>query len=296
LERVIKLAVRFLDNVIDINQYSLRKIDEKTHNSRRIGLGVMGLADYLFAKQVRYGSADAIYETEKLVRFIRDAAYQASIELAVEKGAFPKFDPVMYSKASFVRKLPASIRMDIKQKGVRNVTLMSFAPTGTTSLIPECTNGIEPLMFKSYKRNDRVGERVYIHPHYRKMLLNNEIVPDWFVDMADLTPKDHFETQSIVQKYIDGACSKTINMPEGTTIEDLNALLLEYIRDLKGVTVYVDGTREGQVYNSLTKEECLKYIETEKASAELSETDVECAVCKTDQEGVMFCEIKRDII
>jgi len=292
LERAIKLSVRFLDNVVDTNVYNLKKIDEKTHDSRRIGLGIMGLADYLFSKQLRYGSKEAISEIERLVRFIRDVSYQTSIELATEKGSFPKFDPIMYGKASFVRKLPATLRMDIKNHGIRNVTLMSFAPTGTLSLLAECTGGIEPLMHRAYRRVDRVGERIYIHPKYKELLLKGIKTPDWFVDMNDLDPREHFETQSICQKYCDGGISKTANFPEGTTEEQLSTYLLEYIHDLKGITVYVDKTREGQIYNQLTEVEVLEYLALESVSNELDADDIDCN-CQKKKEEVEpeVCEI-----
>lgn len=294
LERVIKNAIRFLDNVIDVNKYTLKEIDIKGHNSRRIGLGIMGLADYLFMKELRYGSKEALSEIEKLMRFIRDTAYETSIELAVEKGAFPKFDANYYTNASFIRKLPASLRLDIRDKGIRNVTCLSIAPTGTISLLRECSSGIEPLIFKSYKRNDRVGERIYIHPRYKQLLLTGNPIPEWFVDMTDLSPKDHLETQAIVQKYVDGAVSKTINMPHGTTEEELSKLLLEYIKDLKGCTVYIDGSREGQVYNKLTEEEAIEYVMSEMVSNDLSIEDVECNCQKAKDENgneIEACEI-----
>ena len=288
LGEVIKLAVRFLDNVIDVNKYSLKEIDIKTHNSRRIGLGMMGLAEYLFAKELRYGSRDAIFEIEKLMRFIRDNIYQTLVELSVEKGSFPKFEPVQYGNASFIRKLPAQLRMDIKKYGVRCVSGMAMAPNGTISLLPEVTSGIEPLMFKAYKRRDRVGERIYVHPKYRQLLLSGEDIPEWYVSSADLQPKDHFETQAIVQKYTDGAVSKTINMPAGTTPEQLNNYLLEYIRDLKGVTVYVEGSRQGQVYNELSQEEAFDIVsqETIGISSSIDGEDIECKCQKPkDEEG-----------
>lgn len=297
LSETIKLAVRFLDNVIDVNKYSLKEIDIKTHNSRRIGLGIMGLAEYLFAKELRYGSRDAIFEIEKLMRFIRDNIYQTLVELSVEKGSFPKFDPVHYGNASFVRKLPAQLRMDIKKYGVRCVSGMAMAPNGTISLLPEVTSGIEPLMFKAYKRRDRVSERIYIHPKYRQLLLTGNPIPDWYVSMEDLTPKDHFETQAIVQKYTDGAVSKTINLPYGTTQEQLNQYLLEYIRDLKGVTVYVDGSREGQVYNNLSEDEVFDIIsqETIGVSNSMDGEDIECKCQKKredeNEEENIQCEI-----
>jgi len=251
LEEAIELSIRFLDNVIDVNKYVLQEIDIKAHNSRRIGLGVMGLAEYLFAKGVRYGSEKAIAEIEKLMRFIRDKIYETLVKLSVEKGSFPKFDPVAYGKASFIRKLPASLRMDIKEHGSRCVTGMAFAPTGTISLLAEVSSGIEPLFMKAYERHDRVSDRIYIHPLYEQFIKNNEEFPDWFVDTEDLAPSDHFEVQSVVQRYVDGAVSKTINMPKGTTPEQLSKLTLEYIHDLKGVTVYVDGSRPGQILNKL---------------------------------------------
>ncbi len=262
LEEIIELAVRFLDNVIDVNKYVLQEIDIKAHNSRRIGLGVMGLAEYLFAKKIRYGSDKAVAETERLMRFIRDKVYETLVKLAIEKGAFPKFDPVAYGKASFIRKLPASLRMSIKEHGSRCVTGMAIAPTGTISLLADVTSGIEPLPFKAYKRNDRVSERVYIHPLYERFITKGGGQPKWFADTTELEPADHFEIQSIVQKYVDGAVSKTINMPKGTTPDQLSKLTLEYIRDLKGVTVYVDGSREGQILNKISLTEakrCIKH-------------------------------------
>lgn len=151
---------------------------------------------------------------------------------------------------------------------------MAIAPCGTISLIPEVQSGIEPLFLKAYKRKDRVSERVYLHPLYRQALKENDgKTPDWFVDTSDISPKDHFEMQVAVQRYVDGACSKTINLPKGTKVETLNKLMLEYIYDLKGVTVYVDGTREGQILNPITEEEAMEYIDTASESADV----VECA-------------------
>lgn len=253
LETVIDLSVRFLDNVLDINKYTLKENDISAHSSRRIGLSVMGLSDYLFAKQLRYGSEKALNEIERLFKFIRDCAYQSSVKLAIEKSPFPKFESVPYGKASFIRKLPAQLRLDIKKNGIRNCTLLTCAPTGTTSLLTDFNSGIEPLYSKAYRRVDRVGERSYIHP----LLVKHGLVdqPEWFVDSFDLKPQDHFETQCVIQKYIDASVSKTINLPESSTVEDLDKLMLEYAKDLKGVTVYRDKSRMPQILIPLTKEE-----------------------------------------
>jgi len=244
----------------------------------------MGLAEYLFAKKLRYGSKKAIYEIERLMRFIRDTAYEASVELAIEKGAFPKFDAPQYGKAHFIRSLPAALRMQIKKHGTRNVTLMAMAPTGTISLLPEVTSGIEPLFRKAYKRSDRVSDRIYVHPLYEKSLNeSDEDLSEWFVDTDDLTPSDHLETQVAVQKFTDGAVSKTINMPTGTTAEELSALTLEYIYDLKGLTVYVDGSREGQILNKVTEEEVRTYLDSGNMD---NNADIETTLCATGS-----CEI-----
>jgi ribonucleoside-diphosphate reductase alpha chain len=283
LGEVIKIAVRFLDDVIDVNKYTLQEIDIKAHNSRRTGLGVMGLAEYLFAKGLRYGSDKAIVEVEKLMRFIRDAVYETLVELAQEKGSFPKFDPIPYGKASFIRKLPASLRMAIKEHGVRCVTGMAVAPTGTISLLADVNSGIEPLFRKAYLRSDRVSTRMYVHSIYKRLLESGEAIPDWYVDTDDLKPSEHFEIQSVVQKYVDGAVSKTINMPAGTTPNQLSKLTLEYIHDLKGVTIYVDGSREGQVLNKVTKAEVEKYL---KENNTKESADIESVKCATGS-----CEI-----
>lgn len=276
LENTIKLAVRFLDNVIQCNKYALKQIEVNANKSRRIGVGVLGVAEYLFAKKVRYGSEKSIMELERVMQFIRNKCYEASIELAAEKGAFPAFDPILYGKASFIRKLPASMRLDIKKYGIRNCTSMAIAPTGTISLLTSYTSSSEPLFAKAYKRKDRISDRIYIHPMYEKMVKNNEEIPEWFVDSFDLKPEDHFNIQCTVQKYVDASVSKTINLPKDTTGDDLSRLLLEYVHDLKGVTVYKDGCRGEQPLNQISKEEAIKHIQAGIVKNSLETGDVAC--------------------
>jgi ribonucleoside-diphosphate reductase alpha chain len=279
----IKVGVRFLDNIIDINYYPLQELATESLNSRRIGLGVMGLANYLVKKGIKYGSEKCLVELDKLFKFIRDKAYESSIELAGIKSVFPMFDRVKYGKASFIRKLPAKIRIAIKEYGIRNASILTCAPTGTISLIPNTSSGIEPIPYKAYRRCDRVGERIYIHSIYKKCLLEGK-KDDSLVDILDLKPEDHFEVQATIQKYIDSSISKTINLPKEATSKDLNKLLLEYIHDLKGVTVYRDESRKGQIINRLSEEEALKCLkeEEEKITDKLSKQDVKCAkgVCE----------------
>jgi len=168
--------------------------------------------------------------------------------------------------------------MDIKKYGVRNCTLMALAPTGTISLLSDNSSGIEPLFAKALLRKDRVSERMYIHPKYQEILKNEEETPEWFVDSFDLVPKDHFEMQVACQKYCDASVSKTINLPSETTEKDLSSLLLEYIYDLKGVTVYRDGSREGQILNKVSEEDAREYIKSQsEITSSLQEGDVQCA-------------------
>lgn len=277
MRETIFTAVRMLDNVLNINRYALDENKDQSMAGRRIGIGVMGLAEYLFAKKLRYGSEAAINSIEYLMRKIRNYCYEASIQLANEKGSFPKFDPVMYMKAHFIKNLPAYLRSDIKKYGIRNVSNMAIAPTGTISLIPEVTGSGEPLPFKAYIRHDRIGDRAYIQPIYKELIENNEEEPDWFVDSANLTPVDHLETQSIIQKYTDGAISKTINVPKETTPTELSSLLKEYMRDLKGATVYRDGSKEGQILVPISREEAKQALMDNKADSDLDEETVECS-------------------
>lgn len=280
MERTVHNAVRFLDNIIQINRYVIDDIKQKAFDGRRIGLGVMGLAEYLFAKNVRYGSKDATRVITRLMENLRNFAYEASIKLAEEKEPFPKFDSREYSKAHFIKRLPAEMRINIKKYGIRNVSIMAVAPTGTISLLPEVTSSIEPLPFKAYLRHDEIGDRAYIHPMYRNIIDNNEKIPDWYVDSTDLKPQDHFETQVAVQKYLDGAVSKTINCPKGFKAEQLSELLLEYIRDLKGVTLYVDGSREGQILNGLTKKQAKEYIAKGETTEDQEEQACSSGTCE----------------
>jgi ribonucleoside-diphosphate reductase alpha chain len=126
-------------------------------------------------------------------------------------------------------------------------------------------------------RKDRVGERMYVHPKYQEIIENKQRTPEWYVDSFDLEAKDHFEMQVACQKYCDASVSKTINLPKETTEQDLSDLLLEYIYDLKGVTVYRDGSREGQILNRITKKEVTEYLSKEKASNALEIGDLDCA-------------------
>jgi len=281
LEETIRLGVRFLDTCIDVNRYSLQNIKIAAQRGRRIGLGVMGLADMLFGLGLRYGSRDAIDYIERLMKFIRNISYEESIKLAKEKGAFPAFDSNLYCKAKFIKTLPPSLRKDIRKFGTRNVTLLAIAPTGTISLIPETTSSIEPLMYKAYERRDRVSNRFYVHPIYHSFMSSGTALPDYFVDTTDLAPQEHLDSQIAVQKYVDGAVSKTINVPETFKKDELSDLLLESIDDLKGVTVYRNNSRRDQIIRPITSGKHLEQAINE-GSHEADDISVACATGSCD--------------
>jgi ribonucleoside-diphosphate reductase alpha chain len=286
LKETIFLGVRFLDNILDVNKFTITKILENAKNSRRVGVGVMGLAEYLFKKRVRYGSKESLVIIEELMSFIRDNCYLASVQLAKEKGPFPKFDRDLYLASAFVKTLPKEVQTEIYNHGIRNVTLMAIAPTGTISLLPEVASSIEPLFAKSFIRRDRAGNRVYIHPLYESLIAKNYKVPSWFVDAYDLTPSEHILVQRVVQKFVDGAVSKTLNLPRETTKDQLSELLLNNLKYLKGVTVYVDGSKAGQILNRMTDGQVISYLKKngKLASHVLTEDDVECNVCSKARE------------
>jgi len=280
LEEVINIAVRFLDDVLDITAYPLPETLSAVLNVRRMGLGTMGLADYLFVKKIKYGSYECLKEIDRLYSTIQQMAYDASIKLAEEKTSFPKYDPIALCDSKIIRRLPRFIQHGIKNIGLRNIALTSAQPTGTTSLLVGVTSGIEPLFAKGYLRKDRISERVYIHPLTRKYAGDNNELPDWFVSAEDITPDEHLEAQVTVQRYLDGSISKTINFPETVNVEAMSNVLLKYVKDLKGVTVYVDKSREDQVLFYLNREKIMEYLKNESVEIGKEERDCKAGTCE----------------
>ncbi|MGI6669876.1 MAG: vitamin B12-dependent ribonucleotide reductase [Acetivibrionales bacterium] len=260
LGKVVRKAVHFLDNVIDVNRYPLPQIDEMARGTRKIGLGVMGWADLLCRLGIPYNTDKAIKLAEKVMHFIQDEARQASVELAEKKGVFPFFEKSIYKDLG-VR--------------VRNATTTTIAPTGTLSIIANCSSGIEPLFAISYIRNVMDNdELVEVNPLFKELAMVEgfysddlmkriakkgslkgfaeipEKVKEVFVTAHDITPEWHVKMQASFQKYTDNAVSKTVNLSRGATKEDVRAVFeLAYKTCCKGVTIYRDGSRESQVLN-----------------------------------------------
>lgn len=254
LSGTVRAAVRFLDNVTDAEHYIFPQMEEKQMSERRIGLGTMGLADTLILMRVRYGGKTSIEIIEKIYRTIRDAAYETSSDLAIEKGSFPRFDKTKYLKGEFVGMLPAFLVKKIAKQGIRNSVILTQAPTGKTSLLAGVSSGIEPVFAFSYKQKDRLGERMMHHPLYQVWLDEHkeaEKAPDYFVTANDLTPEDHVLVQAAIQKYTDSSISKTVNAPKTHTVEDVKKLyLLAYETGCKGITYMREGSREGTLIRS----------------------------------------------
>ncbi|WP_428249498.1 adenosylcobalamin-dependent ribonucleoside-diphosphate reductase [Ferrovibrio sp.] len=248
LRRLTTIAVRMLDNTIEVSNFPLAAQAEEARMKRRIGLGVTGLADALILCGARYGSPQSLALIETWLCEIRDAAYRASVELAREKGPFPLFDAEAYLAGATVAELPEDIRAGIREHGIRNALLTSIAPTGTISLFADnISSGLEPVFAFSYSRNvlmpdgSRREEEVsdYALRLYRQIKGEDAPLTEAFVDAQSLAPADHVRVQAGVQKYIDSSISKTINLPEDISFEAFkDVYALAYDSGCKGCTTY----------------------------------------------------------
>jgi ribonucleoside-diphosphate reductase alpha chain len=244
----VKVAMRLLDNVIDDTYYFFKENEKCAKEIRRTGLGIMGLADALIKMKLRYGSEEANPVTEKIFQTLRDSAYEASSDIAKEKGSFPKFDREKYMQGYHIKALPRRIRERISKNGIRNAVLLTIAPTGTTSLLSGVSSGVEPVYEFTFIRRDRTGEHMMYHPLFEEWKTQNPDAekPDYFVSANDLTPLEHVRVQAIAQQYIDSSISKTVNAPNSHTVDDVKTLyMLAYEMGLKGITYMRDGSREG---------------------------------------------------
>jgi ribonucleoside-diphosphate reductase alpha chain len=259
LRRVIHLAVRFLDNVIDASRFPLEQITARVRANRKIGLGVMGWADLLYCLKIPYNSQAAINLARQIMGFIRDQARQASADLARERGPFPTYAASVYAREG--------------RGPYRNATVTTIAPTGTLSILAGCSSGIEPLFALSFARNVMDGARLLeTNSYFERVLRENGIfsqelmdqvadqgsvqaleqVPEElravFVTAMDIEPQWHLRMQAAFQEFTDNAVSKTVNLPNSATVEDIwHIYWMAYKEGCKGVTVYRDGCKSSQV-------------------------------------------------
>jgi ribonucleoside-diphosphate reductase alpha chain len=247
LERLVPLAVRMLDNVVDVSRFPLPQQDQEAKAKRRIGLGVTGLADALIFCGVRYGSPEAVKLTREWLGAVQRLSYLASADIAAEKGSFPLYDRARYLAGETIRGLPEDVRAAIGRYGIRNALLNSIAPTGTISLLADnVSSGIEPVFAFSYvrhvlqpdgsKREESVEDHAFRH---WRALKGNEPPSDAFVDAQTLTPADHLTMQAAAQDFVDSSISKTINLPQDISFEAFKGVYEEaYALGCKGCTTY----------------------------------------------------------
>ena len=243
-----KVAMRFLDNVIDDTFYFFDENEKCAKDIRRTGLGIMGLADALIKMKIAYGSDESLPVIRRMFKTLRDNAYEASVEIAKEKGSFPMFDKEKYLQGFHIQNLPKRIQNGIAEHGIRNGVLLTVAPTGTTSVIAQSSSGLEPVYEFEYKQTWRGGQDVVYHPLYKEWKAKHPDAPKpaYFVGANDLTPLEHVKVQAIAQDYIDSSISKTVNAPNAHSIEDVKSLYsLAYDMGLKGITYMRDGSRQG---------------------------------------------------
>ena len=248
LDDLVTVAVRMMDNVVDVSRFPLEEQAHEAHAKRRIGLGVTGLADALIMCRLRYGSDEAAEIAERWMAAIERHAYLTSAALAAEKGPFPLYDTEKYLKGEHIGRLDGDVQSAIRTHGIRNALLTSIAPTGTISLLADnVSSGIEPVFAFSYRRNilmpdgERRAEEVtdYAVRLYRRLRGADAPLPDYFVDAAQLTPRDHLVMQAALQKHIDSSISKTINCPEAISFEAFRTVYEDaYAMGCKGCTTY----------------------------------------------------------
>jgi len=261
LRRTVKLAVRFLDNVIDANKYPVKQIEEMTKGNRKIGLGVMGFADMLVLLRIPYNSEEALQTARNLMKFITEEARKTSVELGKEKGSFPNFKGSRWDELGY--------------EAMRNATVTTIAPTGSISEIAGCSQGIEPLFAIGYIRNvaESLGTNlIIINPYFERIAIEEGFydekilkevlsstsiqhikeIPDkirrFFVTAHDISPEWHVRVQAAFQEFVDNSISKTINFPHDATPHDVEkAFMLAYDLGCLGVTIYRQGSREQEV-------------------------------------------------
>ena len=262
LEETIRIATRFLDNVIDVSAYPLAEQREQALGSRRIGLGVTGLADVFVMMGMQYGSAESIKLTQDIMKCLAEVTWQTSIELAEEKGAFP-FYQKEYVQSEFVRRLDGRLQHAIEKKGIRNSHHNTIAPAGTISLLANnVSNGIEPIFRPSYIRHLRTAEQdiqtfnVKDYAYHLWLHTNHSELPPSWIDANTLTPAAHLAIQAAAQTYVDNAISKTINIPRFFPFEDLaDVYTSAYELGLKGCTIFRPNDITGNVLEEESKKQ-----------------------------------------
>ena len=260
LAATVQIGVRFLDNVIDVTAYPLPEQEAEEISKRRVGLGFSGLADAMAQLGIRYGSSKAARFAEEVTKVICLKAYETSVELSKERGAFPLFDKDKFFQGFAGHCLPPYLKEEIAENGIRNGVLLTIAPTGTTSILyGNISSGIEPTFLHTMKRKVVQADgskKEYIAYGFGALMWNelfpNEPLPHYMVTAEDLTVYEHIRIQEVCQRWIDASISKTINLPKETSYEDFqNVYFLAYEAELKGCTTYRPSDVRGSVLSAV---------------------------------------------
>ncbi len=261
LGKVVRYSTRFLDNVIDKTPYHFEENRENQQGERRVGLGTMGLAELMIKLQIRYGSPESLEFLDKIYGFMAKEAYLMSADIAEEKGSFKHFVADKFLQSGFMKNMTSvfpEVGAAIKKKGMRNVTVITQAPTGSTGTMVGTSTGIEPYFAFEYFRQSRLGfdkQYVPIAQEWKDKNPHAEL-PDYFVTAMSLSAEDHIRVQAAIQKWVDSSISKTANCPSDFTVEETKKLYeLAFDLGCKGVTIYRDGSRDVQVLSTEKKEE-----------------------------------------
>ncbi|SEB74200.1 adenosylcobalamin-dependent ribonucleoside-diphosphate reductase [Paenibacillus sp. GP183] len=261
LGKVVRYSTRFLDNVIDKTPYHFEENRINQQGERRVGLGTMGLAELMIKLKIRYGSPESLVFLDKIYGFMAKEAYLASADIAEEKGSFTHFIEDKFLQSGFMKKMTMvfpEVGAAIKKKGMRNVTVITQAPTGSTGTMVGTSTGIEPYFAFEYFRQSRLGfdkQYVPIAQEYKDQHPDEEL-PDYFVTSMSLSAEDHIRAQAAIQTWVDSSISKTANCPADFTVEETKRLYeLAFDLGCKGVTIYRDGSRDVQVLSTEKKED-----------------------------------------
>lgn len=264
LAQTVRVGVRMQDNVIDATPYFLEANEKQALGERRIGLGVMGLADLLIYTKKRYGSEEGNQIVDEVFETISVTAYDESIRLAEERGAFPfligeteeetRELRERFINSGYMKRMPEDIRQGVLDHGIRNSHLLTVAPTGSTGTMVGVSTGLEPYFAFKYFRSGRLGKFIEVNSAIVQEYLNTHpeadenSLPDYFVSAMELKPEEHVDVQTTIQRRVDSSISKTVNAPAGYTDEQVQTIYERlYDGGAKGGTVYVDGSRDSQV-------------------------------------------------
>ncbi|CZR08493.1 ribonucleoside-diphosphate reductase class II [Trichococcus ilyis] len=264
LEQTVRTGIHMQDNVIDSTPYFLEENKKQALGERRIGLGIMGLADMLIYCGVRYGSLASLQLIDQVFETIAVAAYEESIELAKTRGSFPfligktgKETQILrerFINTGYMKKMPEHIREGVLKYGIRNSHLLTVAPTGSTGTMAGVSTGLEPYFSFTYYRSGRLGKFIEVKAEIVQEYLDRhpeadpENLPDYFVAAMTLSPEEHVDVQTTIQRWVDSSISKTVNAPKGYTVDQVEKIYERlYLGGAKGGTVYVDGSRDSQV-------------------------------------------------